>query len=96
MNPAQFYSASLSVFNNTNPNGTWSLFVVDDAAQDSGTIAAGWTLEFTVSQFFNFNNIIIPDSGTANPYPSQINVAGLLGSVRKVRVTFNLSHEFPK
>lgn len=92
---AQFYPASLAVFNNTSPNGVWSLYVVDDAAQDSGTIAGGWTLEVTLTEFFNFTNIIIPDSGTANPYPSQINVAELLGSVRKVRVTLNVSHAFP-
>ena len=36
--------ASLSVFKNTNPNGTWSLFVVDDTNPDSGSIAGGWSI----------------------------------------------------
>ncbi|HEV2842921.1 MAG TPA: proprotein convertase P-domain-containing protein [Chthoniobacterales bacterium] len=94
-NATQFYSASFSVFNNTSPNGAWSLYVVDDATQDSGTIAGGWTLELTLSEFFQFGNIILPDSGNANPYPSQINVSGLQGSVRKARVTLSLSHSFP-
>jgi hypothetical protein len=37
-----------SVFDGTNPNGTWSLYVFDDAAMDSGTIAGGWELDITL------------------------------------------------
>jgi subtilisin-like proprotein convertase family protein len=37
-----------STFGSTNPNGTWSLYVVDDSAQDSGQIAGGWDLLFDV------------------------------------------------
>ena len=37
----------LSVFNNLNPNGTWSLFVVDDAGTDGGSISGGWSLNIT-------------------------------------------------
>lgn len=36
-----------SVFNGTNPNGTWSLYAVDDAGVDSGAIAGGWELAIT-------------------------------------------------
>ena len=39
----------LSVFNGVNPNGTWSLYVVDDAGVDIGSIAAGWELNITTS-----------------------------------------------
>jgi subtilisin-like proprotein convertase family protein len=39
---------ALSVFKNTDPSGTWKLFVVDDASGDSGTIAGGWTLTLSV------------------------------------------------
>jgi large repetitive protein len=35
--------SALSVFNGTNPNGTWSLYVVDDEIPDFGQID-GWTL----------------------------------------------------
>lgn len=42
--PAPPYGATLSVFNGTNGNGTWSLYVFDDAGGDSGTIAEGWSL----------------------------------------------------
>jgi subtilisin-like proprotein convertase family protein len=92
----QFYPASLAVFNNSSPNGDWNLYVVDDAGNDTGTIAGGWTLELTLTQFSNSNDITIPDSGPANPYPSQINVAGLIGNIRKVRVTLEgMNHTYP-
>ena len=32
-------------FNGTDPNGTWSLYVGDDAALDNGSLAYGWSLE---------------------------------------------------
>jgi subtilisin-like proprotein convertase family protein len=41
--------SALSVFNNTEPNGTWSLFVVDDASPDSGVISGGWSLALTTT-----------------------------------------------
>ena len=47
--PAGPYSSLLSVFNGTNPNGTWSLFVLDDQAQDIGSIANGWSLDITTA-----------------------------------------------
>jgi subtilisin-like proprotein convertase family protein len=39
----------LSVFNGVDPNGTWSLFVVDDASLDIGSIAGGWSLTITTA-----------------------------------------------
>ena len=32
------------IFNGTNPNGTWSLYAVDDLGGDIGGIAGGWGL----------------------------------------------------
>jgi len=43
--PAPAGTSTLSVFNGTNPNGTWRLYVVDDANGDMGTIAS-WRLDF--------------------------------------------------
>ncbi|MFN7525805.1 MAG: S8 family serine peptidase, partial [Aphanizomenon sp.] len=42
--PVGPYGTDFSVFNNTNPNGNWSLYVMDDLGGDSGTIAGGWSL----------------------------------------------------
>ncbi len=39
---------SLSVFTNTDPNGTWSLYVVSDASGDTGSIAGGWSINVQV------------------------------------------------
>jgi len=39
----------LSVFNGVNPNGTWSLYVFDDASDDVGSMAGGWSISFTTS-----------------------------------------------
>jgi subtilisin-like proprotein convertase family protein len=36
-----------SVFGETNPNGSWRLYVFDDAAGDAGSIAGGWQLTMT-------------------------------------------------
>lgn len=50
-NPASGGTATFaSVFNNSNPNGTWSLYVVDDGSGDAGTIGS-WELE--ISTFVN-------------------------------------------
>jgi len=39
----------LSIFNGLNPNGTWSLYVVDDLGGDIGNMAGGWSLSITTS-----------------------------------------------
>jgi Ca2+-binding RTX toxin-like protein len=46
--PAGPYSTQLAAFNGTNPNGTWSLYVFDDATLDSGDIE-GWSLRIAVA-----------------------------------------------
>jgi subtilisin-like proprotein convertase family protein len=191
--PAAPYGATLSVFNGTAPNGTWSLYVLDDSAGDKGTISGGWTLSITSSNspptivtqpasqtvavgatasfnvtaagttplsyqwlfngtvltnggqingatastlafsnvqstnagnfsvvitnvmgaitssaallsisspansatFTNTTLITIPDSGTATPYPSTINVSGMAGTVTKVTLNLKqLSHTY--
>ena len=44
--PVLNYNAALSTFKNTDPNGAWRLFVIDDALGDVGSIA-GWSLSIT-------------------------------------------------
>ncbi|MFP7226171.1 hypothetical protein SFC42_24095 [Priestia filamentosa] len=45
--PPPPYGSTLSVFNGTNPNGTWNLFIFDQFEQDVGTMASGWELNIT-------------------------------------------------
>ena len=45
----QIMGASLGNFKNTDPNGTWNLFVVDLYPGDSGVITGGWSLTITTS-----------------------------------------------
>jgi subtilisin-like proprotein convertase family protein len=90
----------LGIFNGTNPNGDWHLYVVDDNQTDAGAIAGGWSLNLlTAPQICNPANLIINDSDTpptaGSPYPSQIAISGLSGTVVKVTVDLrSLSHTF--
>jgi subtilisin-like proprotein convertase family protein len=62
--PGAPYGALLSVFNGTNPNGTWSLFVNDFVAEDSGTISGGWTLSvLTVTAVPEPSTLLLLGSG---------------------------------
>ncbi|MDX6692739.1 MAG: hypothetical protein QOF02_342 [Blastocatellia bacterium] len=40
-------STLATAFNGTDPNGTWSLYVVDVAPPDPGSIAGGWSIDIT-------------------------------------------------
>ena len=42
--PTTMMATNFVPFLETDPNGTWSLYVVDDALMDLGAIAGGWSL----------------------------------------------------
>ncbi|MEX1010316.1 MAG: Ig-like domain-containing protein, partial [Chthoniobacterales bacterium] len=48
--PAAPYGTALSAFNGASPNGNWTLYVVDRAAVDLGSISGGWRLDITTVQ----------------------------------------------
>jgi hypothetical protein len=48
--PGGPYASSLSVFDGTNPNGDWQLFVQDDGSADSGVVAGGWSLDIQTTE----------------------------------------------
>jgi subtilisin-like proprotein convertase family protein len=47
--PAAPYATNLSGLYAGNPNGVWSLFVIDDAAINAGAISNGWSLTLITS-----------------------------------------------
>jgi subtilisin-like proprotein convertase family protein len=60
--PVATGSSTLSVFDGTDPNGTWSLFVVDDREGASGELS-GWSMRITTT-------------GPAGPTPSPTPTTG--------------------
>jgi uncharacterized repeat protein (TIGR01451 family) len=66
--PAGPYNATMSVFNGSDPNGTWSLFVMDDSAGDQGGISNGWSLAITtVTPVNNVADVAVSGVGAPNP-----------------------------
>lgn len=71
--PSGPFSTSLSVFNNTSPNGTWSLYIQDDGAMDSGSVTQGWVLSITTSNLAcvagaaNLANLGVSSQVSTNP-----------------------------
>ncbi len=45
--PPGMPATQLTAFNGSDPNGVWSLFIVDDSAGDAGVLAGGWSLQLT-------------------------------------------------
>ena len=72
--------STLSVFNGTDPTGTWSLYALDDAAADSGSVS-GWSLW------------VEPTTGGGDYAAATGTVS--LPPVTKVTVTLSLSHTYP-
>jgi uncharacterized repeat protein (TIGR01451 family) len=63
--PQVRYTTNLSSFNGQNPNGTWSLYVVDDEAIDAGSISGGWSLAITT--LTPFADLAVSQTATPNP-----------------------------
>jgi hypothetical protein len=99
-------ATALTTFTGTDPNGIWSLYVLDDAGGDVGSLIDGWGLILTTvinpTTFCNDTSITIPagapgvTSGPAAPYPSTINVSGLSSPAGRVKVKLSsLHHTYP-
>jgi len=82
----------LSAINGSEANGAWKLFLVDDNGENLGNISGGWSIIVQSSTSI----INISDSGAAQPYPSEVTISGLQGSVTKAVVMLsNFSHASP-
>lgn len=74
--------SALSVFDGTDPNGDWSLYVMGDGGAAGGQVTR-WALDFDTTN-------------TSKPYPSTIQVSGLTKGVSDVDVTLHgFSHPRP-
>jgi len=67
---------TLANFKGTNPNGTWSLYIVDDTNPDSGVITGGWSLTLTTAPVLLSiaraqTNVIISWTNAATGYTLQ-------------------------
>lgn len=99
--PSGPYGASLAVFNGTDPNGVWSVYVFDDCATGSGSIAGGFEIFITTT-----TTVAAVRSMAARSTPkgvmvswrtaAEVNVAGFRlfrgapGSLQRVKVTHRL------
>ncbi len=82
----------LAAFSGALPNGAWRLYLVDDNGSNAGSISGGWSISVQSSP----DAIGLQTTGTADPYPSQKLISGLLGTVTKAVVTLsNFSHTSP-
>jgi subtilisin-like proprotein convertase family protein len=102
--PAPSANTTLAAaFGGTAPNGTWSLFVVDDLGADMGTLSHGWSVRITTTgspatTFSNTAAIFGGDGakGRANTYGSSIVASGLTGAITDLNVTLtNFNHLNP-
>jgi uncharacterized repeat protein (TIGR01451 family) len=71
--PSGTSGTALAVFNGSNPNGEWALFVADDSTGDAGSISGGWSLTLaTISVVNPLADVSITmsasvDGGAPNP-----------------------------
>lgn len=87
-------STFASVFNGTDPNGSWSLYAVDDSLNFPGSINSGWSVTITTSglstTFANSSYVGLDDvTAAAQPYGTAVSVSGLSGYVSDLKVTLN-------
>jgi uncharacterized delta-60 repeat protein/uncharacterized repeat protein (TIGR01451 family) len=65
------YPVSMGVFNGMNPNGLWSLYLVDSTTLDNGQMSGGWILNVTTGARLD-NNADLGISITSAPTPATV------------------------
>ena len=97
--PTGPYASALSAFNGTVPNGTWSLYIVDDADIEVGSITGGWSLSVTTSiptccnvacPSITVNPPTLPNGSFGRPYSQQLSQTGGLNPL-----TFSFTGTLP-
>ncbi|GAA4078374.1 hypothetical protein ACFFOS_06720 [Nocardioides kongjuensis] len=88
-------ATSLSAFDGQNPNGAWQVVAYDDQANDTGSVAGGFSITITTGPAA----IVVPandgnSDGPGTPYPYPINVTSP-GSVTDVDLVLSgVSHTY--
>lgn len=85
--PAGPYTSALSAFNGTMPNGTWSLYVMDDAATDVGSLTSFSLLMATTASAGDYGGT----SGATLTFPP-----GTTSQVVNVTVNGDVTVESPE
>lgn len=70
--PAGPYLADLSVFNGTNPNGVWRLFVQDDNIDAAGKIMDGWSLSINTQSLTASVSLAVSTSRVLEDGPANL------------------------
>ncbi len=68
-------ASSLAVFNGTNPNGTWSLYAIDDEAILVGSITGGWSIDITAPA----GTCAAPPANMVAWYPGEVGADDIIG-----------------
>ncbi len=63
--PSGPYDTNLAVFNGIDPNGPWSLYIMDDADKDSGVLSGGWAL--TLSTLEPIADLVLRSTFSGSP-----------------------------
>jgi uncharacterized delta-60 repeat protein len=100
--PVPPYATNLSTFIGSNPNGTWSLFVIDDSPGNVGAISNGWSLNVITaspiaSQPLQFGSIVSSNGTFQFTITSPANSTIIQAStdlVNWVPVYTNYTHSF--
>jgi uncharacterized repeat protein (TIGR01451 family) len=80
------YGTTMSAVAGVDPNGAWSLYVVDDSAGDSGYISGGWSLDL---------NIVSPVSPPADLGVSVSSIPGAVFLGSSVLYTISVTNAGP-
>lgn len=94
--PAPSSATTLAgAFTGINPNGSWQLFIVDDASADTGSIASGWSLVVTTDPGVVATTTAVSTSGspstTGSPVTFTATVSAAGSAVTTGGVTFYLN-----